>query len=39
VVLQHLAEVMGAELAMTGMAGQGSETHLRLPPVPEESSG
>jgi signal transduction histidine kinase len=39
VVLQHLAEIMGAELEMTGMAGQGSETHLRLPPVPEESFG
>ena len=39
VVLQHLAEIMGAELETTGMAGQGSETHLRLPPVPEESSG
>ena len=39
VVLQHLAEIMGAELETTGTAGQGSETHLRLPPVPAEASG
>ncbi len=39
VVLQHLAEIMGAELEMTGVTGQGSEARLRLPPTPEESSG
>jgi hypothetical protein len=39
VVLQHLAEIMGAKLETTGLAGQGSETRLRLPPAPEESSG
>ncbi|MDX1576238.1 MAG: HAMP domain-containing sensor histidine kinase [Kiloniellales bacterium] len=39
VVLQHLAEIMGAELVVTGVAGQGSEAHLRLPPAPEAPSG
>jgi signal transduction histidine kinase len=39
VVLQHLAEIMGAELVMTGAAGHGSEAQLRLPPVPEEPTG
>ena len=38
VVLQHLAEIMGAGLEMTGVTGQGSEARLRLPPAPEGSS-
>jgi hypothetical protein len=38
VVLQHLAEIMGAELEITGVTGQGSEARLRLPPVSEEPS-
>ncbi len=38
VVLQHLAEIMGADLAITGVTGQGSEACLRLPPVSEEPS-
>ena len=38
VVLQHLAETMGATLEMTGTAGQGSEAHLRLPPAEQEAS-
>ena len=35
VVLQHLAETMGAKLELTGTAGRGSEARLRLPPVPD----
>ena len=38
VVLQHLAEIMGASLEMTGLAGQGSEARLRLPPPAAETS-
>ena len=38
VVLQHLAEIMGASLEMTGLAGRGSEARLRLPPAAAETS-
>lgn len=38
VVLQHLAEIMGAELEMAGRAGRGSEARLRLAPPPAKAS-
>jgi len=39
VVLQHLAETMGARLEFTGAPGRGSEARLRLPPPPPEPDG